>query len=61
MTRRGLLLDRSVGIREAGSGELLALLGASGSGGDVGVTTGGSLRVVLFLRLSPRLVTIHRK
>ena len=51
-----LLLDRSVGIRVAGSGEPLGLLRTAGSGGDVGVTTGGSLGGVRCLRLWPRLV-----
>ena len=42
MTRRGLL--------EAGSVEPLGLLDASDSGGDVGVTTGGFLSDVRFVR-----------
>ena len=42
MTLRGLL--------EAGSVEPLGLLDASDSGGDVGVTTGGFLRYVRFVR-----------
>ena len=50
MTCRGLLLDRSVGIREAGSGDL-GLLRTADSGGDVGVTTEGSLGGVCRSRL----------
>ena len=61
-----LLLDRSVGMREAGSGEPLGLLRTADSGGDVGVTTKGLLGGVRYLRLFclwfwPRWLVIHRE